>query len=82
MQLIYGKNNTKSGTDVIPFVTTFNPCNVNLFSIFKSQEPLLMHSNRMAAVISKKKIVNRKRQPKSLKSILCKSKFGSNNKDK
>ena len=73
------KSNTTSDTDVIPFITTFNPRNVNIFSIFKSQEPLLMQSDRMKAVISKKKIVNSKRQPKSLKSILCKSKFGMNN---
>ena len=66
---------TNSLNEVIPFVTTFNPRNKNVFPVMKSFEQVLKRSDKMNRVLQRRKIINSKRQPKNLKRILSKSKF-------
>lgn len=65
--------NTKK---VIPFVTTFNPCNFNMYPMAKNKyEELRLGDGRMHKILDKHIIINSKRQPKNLKRILTCSKF-------
>lgn len=63
--------------NIIPFVSTYNPSNYNIFPIVRGSEDFLKNSERMKSILNKKKIINCKRQPKNLKRILCASKFDS-----
>ena len=67
--------NSKTDHTVIPFVTTYNPRNFDIFQLFKQVEPTLRSSEKMNKILSDKKIINSKRQPKNLKRILSSSKF-------
>ena len=60
---------------IIPFVSTYNPRDYDIFSFMKQIELNLHNSERMDRILQKKKIVNSKRQPKNLKRILTSSKF-------
>jgi hypothetical protein len=53
---------------IIPFVTTYNPRDYNIFHFMKQIEFNLNSSERMKNVLQKKKIINSKRQPKNLNS--------------
>ena len=53
--------------NIIPFVTTYNPGDYNIFLSMKQIEFNLNSSERMKNVLQKKKIINSKRQPKNLK---------------
>ena len=68
-------SNTSNTYDMIPFVTTFNPRNFDIFNLYKTIEPCLHFSEKMSKVLSKKKTINSKRQPKNLKRLLSSSKF-------
>lgn len=65
----------RSARSIIPFVTTHNPNNTNMFSTFKIHEPILRKSKKMNNILNKNKIINCKRQGKNLKRQLCQSKF-------
>lgn len=67
----------KNGTIVIPFVSTYNPHNYNVFPIIKTCEEYMKNSDRMRRVLSTSQIINSKRQPKNLKRLLCSSRFES-----
>ncbi|XP_071172172.1 uncharacterized protein [Mytilus edulis] len=63
---------------IIPFVTTYNPRDYDIFSFMRQIETNLHKSERMDKVLQKKKIINSKRQSKSLKRYLTSSKFDFN----
>ena len=69
------RNTNKTVDEIIPFVTTFNPRDFNVFKFMKQIENNLHESEKMNKVLSKKKIINSKRQPKNLKRILTNSRF-------
>jgi len=60
---------------IIPFVTTYNPRDYDIFSFMRQIETNLHKSERMDKVLQKKKIINSKKQSKSLKRYLTSSKF-------
>ena len=66
---------TSNQNNIIPFVTTYNPRDYNIFHFMKQIEFNLNSSERMKNVLQKKKIINSKRQPKNLKGVLSSSKF-------
>jgi hypothetical protein len=66
---------TSNQNNIIPFVTTYNPRNYNIFHFMKKIEFNLNSNKRMNNVLQKKKIINSKRQPKNLKRFLSSSKF-------
>ena len=65
----------KNKENVIPLVTTFNPCNTNVLPFIRGCEKVLQKSDRMKHILNKSSIINSKRQPKNLKRILTSSKF-------
>ena len=75
---ITGEGRHTDDTNVIPLVTTFNPCNTNVLPFVRSCEKVLRKSERMNHILDNSKIINSKRQPKNLKRILTSSKFDSN----
>lgn len=74
---IQTSNRQSEKQEVIPFVTTYNPRNFNIFGYMKQIENNLKLSQTMDNVLQKKKIINSKRQSKNLKRILSSSKFDS-----
>jgi hypothetical protein len=60
---------------IMPFVTTYNPRDYNIFHFMKQIEFNLNSSERMKNVLQKKNIINSKWQPKNLKGFLSSSKF-------
>jgi hypothetical protein len=66
---------TSNQNNIIPFVTSYNPRDYNIFHFMKQIEFNLNSSERMKNVLQKKKIINSKRQPKNLKGFLSSSKF-------
>lgn len=57
----------KTKNDVIPFVSTYNAINFNMFPIIRNYENLMKTDKDMEKVITKKNIINSKRQPKNIK---------------
>ncbi|CAC5388562.1 unnamed protein product [Mytilus coruscus] len=51
---------------IIPFVTTYNPQDYDIFSFMRQIGNTLHKSEKMDKVVQKKKIINSKRQSKSL----------------
>lgn len=70
-----GNNQSKGNTNVIPLVTTFNPCNTNVLPFVRNCQTILKQSSRMKTILEKSTIVNSKRQSKNLKRLLTTSKF-------
>jgi hypothetical protein len=66
---------TSNQNNIIPFVTTYNPRDYNIFHLMKQIEFNLNSSERMKNVLQKKKIINSKGQPKNLKRFLSSSKL-------
>ncbi len=69
------KIKTKSSENIIPFVSTYNPKNPDLFNVIKCNTPILHQDNRMKQIFSKFKFIKSKRQPQNLKKLLTKAKF-------
>ena len=66
----------EKGTEVIiPFVSTHNPNNPNIFPIITQTFENFQHSETMSNVFSSKKLINFVRQTPNLERLLCKSKF-------
>ena len=58
---------TSNQNNIIPFVTTHNPRDYNIFHFMKQIEFNLNSNERMKIVLQRKKIINSKRQPTNLK---------------
>lgn len=61
----------------MPIVTTRNPNITNIFSVIKSNLPILYNSPKMKQLIKPFDIIHSRRQPKNLKQIFTKAKFES-----
>ena len=62
-------------TDIITFVTTHNPNNVNIFNFLQINKEILNNSTRCKDVLRNTTFVNSKRQNQTLKSILVRASF-------
>ena len=69
------RNNTEP--EVIPYVSTYNPRNAELFGQILNNIPILQNDERMKAVLQKHPIIKSKRQSKSLKTILTNAKLST-----
>ncbi len=67
----------KSNTDIIPYVTTFNPNITDSFNVIKTNIPYLEKSERMSLVLKESKIIKSNRQPPNLKRLLTRAKFNN-----
>ena len=72
--LLNNQKTTKE-KDVIPYVTTYNPNNPNIFPAIINNTAILKNDERMEKILKRKTIINSKRQPRNLKSILTSSRF-------
>ena len=59
----------------IPYVSTCNPRNTELFLVTKSNLPILYQDNILKDLMKKRQIIKSKRQPPNLKRILTRAKF-------
>ena len=77
--LLKAKN--KSKNCVIPYVSTHNPKNPEVFQIIKNNLPIIEADPCMKKVLENSQIIKSKRQSPSLKSILTRACFTSNIKE-
>ena len=69
------KSKEKGREEIIPFVSTHNPNNPNIFPIIRQTFESFQHSKTMSNVFNGKKLINSMRQAPNLERLLCKSKF-------
>lgn len=67
-----------SSTKVLPYVSTHNPSNIDIFPLLKTCESYLKNDEQMKKVLKHYTVVNSKRQPKNFKRLLTSSRFISN----
>ena len=60
---------------IIPFVSTFNPQNPELFSVIKQNEHILEESDTMKSILEKTPFLKSKRQAWNLQRILTRARF-------
>ena len=65
----------KKAEDILPYVSTYNPNNTEMFRILKGNIHILTNDQTMREALSTSKIIKSKRQPPNLKKILTKAKF-------
>ena len=65
--------------DVLLFVHTYNPRNININSVVFQLNNLLKEDAKTKEIYKNHRFINSKRQPKSLKRILCSSTFEEKN---
>ena len=65
----------KNEEEVLPYVSTFNPNNTEMFGIFKNNMNILTNDQTMREALSTSKIIKSKRQPPNLKRLITKAKF-------
>lgn len=61
----------------IPYVTTFNPHNPELYPEIRHNKSILLRDERMKTIFSKKIFLKSKRQSPNLKKLLTKAKFSN-----
>lgn len=69
------KVKAKSKNEVIPYVSTHNPRNPEVFSIIQNNKPILEADHSLKTILENSEIIKSKRQSPSLKSILTRAKF-------
>ena len=65
----------KKAEDILPYVSTYNPNNTEMFGILKGNIYILTNDQTMREALSTSKIIKSKRQPPNLKKILTEAKF-------
>jgi len=74
----FRKKRTQSEeNDLIPFITTYNPKNLDITTIAKTNVQILQNSRRIRNIITKDKILSNKWQPRNLKRLLTRARFNS-----
>ena len=71
--LLTVKEETKK--PIIPFISTHNPKNRELFGLLKSNFTILKQDKKMNKIINETKFIKCKRQPPNLKHIITRSEF-------
>ena len=72
-------NNDKiKEANAIPYVTTFNPYNPEIFPDIKQLKSILHRNNEVHEIFKNKVFLTSKRQPPNLKRLLTKAKFTNN----
>ena len=66
---------SKDNDEVVPYVSTFNPKNPEIFNVIRKSIPILNQSETMQNALSNKLIIKSKRQPQNLKHLLTRAKF-------
>ena len=66
---------TTEGTNIIPYVTTFNPQNPEIYTDIIQLKSILHRNEELHQCFRNKTILKSKRQPPNLKRLLTKAKF-------
>ena len=66
---------TQNKEEVLPYVSTFNSNNTEMFGILKSNMHILTNDQTMREALSESKIIKSKRQPPNLKRLITEAKF-------
>lgn len=74
-QRVLRQVNAKPNTGIIPFVSTFNPNNPEMFNFMKQNVPILKCSSRMKSVLDATPLLKSKRQAHNLKNILTRARY-------
>ena len=75
---LLSNNNKTEEANTIPYVTTFNPYNPEIYPDIKQFKSILHRNNELHEVFKNKVFLKSKRQPPNLKRLLTKAKFTSN----
>ena len=67
----------KTDDKVIPYVSTHNPKNPEIYKVIQFNLPILKEDPKMNDILSNFKIIKNKRQPNNLKRLLTKAKFSN-----
>ena len=65
----------KKNENLIPFVSTFNPKNPEMFNTIRQNLPILHEDETMKEIMQNYPIIKSKRQPWNLKKLLTRAKF-------
>ena len=68
----------KKKDDILPFISTFNPNNQNVFPKVREIYRNLQTSKTLGKIFAKHKLIDCKRQPSNLKRLSCSSNFSTN----
>ena len=68
----------KDKENILPYVSTFNPTDPEIFKPITENMPILQEEETMRNFLSNYKIIKSKRQPYNLKRLLTKAKFMPN----
>ena len=68
----------KKKDDILPFISTYNPNNPNVFPKVREIYRNLQTSKTLSKIFAKHKLIDCKRQPSNLKRLLCSSNFSTN----
>ena len=68
----------KSEEKIIPYVSTYNPRDPEMFRDILDNVPIVKEDDKMRNILSKYNLIKNKRQPYNLKRLLTKAKFTSN----
>ena len=68
----------KKKDDILPFISTYNPNNPNVFPKVREIYRNLQTSKTLIKIFAKHKLIDCKRQPSNLKRLLCSSNFSTN----
>ena len=68
----------KKKDDILPFISTYNPNNPNVFPKVREINRNLQTSKTLGKIFAKNKLIDCKRQPSNLKRLLCSSNFSTN----
>ena len=66
---------TSEESDIIPYVTTFNPNNPEIYPTIKQFKPILQRNHELHETFKDKVFLKSKRQPPNLKRLLTKARF-------
>ena len=69
------KPKEKHAEDIIPYVSTFNPRNPELFTTIRQNLPILYADETMSDALQNTKFIKSKRQTPNLKKLLTRAKF-------
>ena len=71
-------SNLEVKDDILPFISTYNPNNPNVFPKVREIYRNLQTSKTLGKIFAKHKLIDCKRQPSNLKRLLCSSNFSTN----
>ena len=64
---------------LIPYVTTFNPHNLEIYPKICNNKTILLRDERLKTLFLNKTFLKSKRQPPNVKKVLIKAKFSNKN---